>query len=201
MANETTTGNVLRTIINRYAERVRVDQRGPLTNTLNNIADIYDKTVQAADKKLKAQQWTPAGRELLMHEARAEAGAMIQLAVDAATRHHREHRHRLDAELSQVPTINEFRASEIRGLLRAMPKGDRDHYVMQSDDPELLASVVHGPRAFPLVSEDAVKRGMDGFNRAHRPQQVALRDDTDTFVSTVEGFAEDAQRHLRDALK
>jgi hypothetical protein len=211
MANEDTvlrpkdvdipTANLLRSVIDRYASRVREDQRGQLTGTLHNVADVFDRAVKAADKKLKAQQWTAAGRELLMHEARAEAGAMIALIADAATKHHRDHLAALDAELSEVPTINEFRATEIRGLLRDMRKEDRDHFVSQSNDPEVLAAIVHGPASFPLVSDNAVKQALANYNRAHRASKAALRDDAATYVDVVTNFADDAQRHLADALR
>src|SRR5688500_1295657 len=155
--NQPPSANQLRSIIDRVASNVREDERGALTTTLRSMTEVFDKQVQATDKKLQAQQWSPAGRELVNNEAVAEATAMLKVQIDAATTHHRQHLAALDGELSQIDSINEFRAVEIRRLLREMPKSDRDHFISQSDDAEVLAAVVHGPQAFPIASDDAVK--------------------------------------------
>ncbi|MBA3640046.1 MAG: hypothetical protein M3541_11700 [Acidobacteriota bacterium] len=176
-------------------------KRGAATGVLENIASLFDKTVQAADKKLKGQAWTDAGREFALDAARAEAEGMLRVIADSATQRHRDHLAQLETEMQQVPEINEFRAVEIRKLLRNMETRERELFISRSCDPEVLAAVVHGPRSFPLTTDDAVTVGLTSYNRAHRPQQTALAEDARSFISAVEGFSDTVARELRRSLR
>jgi hypothetical protein len=111
--------SILRNTIERRASRVREDVRGALVSTLRNITDAGDKQIADTHKKVRAQQWSEAGAELLKHEAVAEGTAMFSVLADATAAHHRTHRDQLDRELSQVPDPpNAFLASEVRQELR-----------------------------------------------------------------------------------
>ena len=193
--------NQIRSIIPRVASNVREDQRGALTGVLDNAARVIDSAAQAMDKKLRGFAFTPQGRELLASEAVAEATAMVKLIADSATKDHRAHRAALDAELAHVEPINEFRATEIRTLLRDMNRNEREAFIGTASDPEVLAAIVHGPRAFPLASGDATTRALLNYNKAHRPDKVALRDDADSYVNAVDNFAEMVTRELRRVLR
>jgi hypothetical protein len=193
--------NQLRSIIPRVVANLREDQRGTATRALENIASMLDSTVQAFAKKMRGQAWTDAGREYAAAEARAEAEAALRVLADSATKDHRDHMQQLDAELAEVPAINEFRATEIRSLLREMNRSERESFIAQSDDPEVLASIVHGPRSFPLASEQATERARLNFNRATRPDKVALRADTESFVSAVENYTDTVQRELKRVVR
>jgi hypothetical protein len=195
------TARQLRSIIPRAVAGLRDDQRGNATGVLENIASVLDKSVQAADKKLKGQQWTEAGREFALDQARAEAEGMIKVIADGATQRHRDHLTQLEADMSEVPTINEFRAVEIRSLLRSMDTRERELFISRSDDPEVLAAVVHGPRSFPITTDEAVRSGLVNFNRTHRAPAAALADDARAFVAAVEGFADTVAREIRRALR
>ena len=188
-------------IIPRILDGQRADQRGKLKGVLENIASTFDTAAQSFDKKMRSQPWTQAGREYAASEAITEATAMLKVFADSATQHHREHMAALDAELSQVPSINEFRAVEIRDLIRDMTRSERDAFVAQNDDPEVLSAILHGPKSFPIASTDSVQRALTNFNRAHRADRVALRDDAAAYVSAVENFADMVARELRRVLR
>jgi hypothetical protein len=193
--------NQLRSIIPRVVANLREDQRGTATRALENIASTLDSTVQSFAKKMRGQAWTDAGREYAAAEARAEAEAALRVLADSATKDHRDHMAQLDAELAEVPTVNEFRAVEVRTLLREMSRQEREAFIAQSDDPEVLASIVHGPRSFPLASTEATERARLNFNRATRPDKVALRADTESFVSAVENFTGMVERELKRVVR
>jgi len=195
------TGEQVRSIIPRVASNVREDQRAMLTGVLDNAARVIDSSVQALDRKLKGFAFTESGRELVASEAVAEATAMLRVITDSATKDHRAHMAALDAELAQVPEINEFRATEIRTLLREMKPSERELFIARNDDPEVLAAVAHGPKAFPLASDDATNRARLNFNKAFRPEKVALRDDAESYVTAIDNFADMVARELRRVLR
>jgi hypothetical protein len=82
-----------------------------------------------------------------------------------------------------------------------MEKSERDLFLSRSDDLQVVSAVLHGLTSFPIGSDGARAKMLDTYNRRHRHDKVALRDDADAFVSEVESFVEDAARHLRDALR
>jgi hypothetical protein len=188
-------------VIPRIAANIRDDQRGALTGALTNIAGILDATVIDFDKTTRTTALSPAGREYHVAKALTDAEGAIKVFADTATRDHRDHIAQLDAELSHVEPINEFRATEIRQLLRGMSTSEREAFIGSTGDPEVLAAVIHGPRSFPLASDGAVARGLRTFNKAHRLDKVALRDDAESYVTAVENFGEMVLRDLRRALK
>jgi hypothetical protein len=193
--------NILRTTIDRRVSHVRESMRNDLTKTLRSIVDTGEIQIKSTHKKLREQVWSPAGAELLKNEAIAEGVGMIKLLADAATKNARDHRGQLDRELSQVPEPpNAFLAHEVRQELKALDKSDRDFFLTRTSDPQLVSAVLHGPTAFPLGSDDARARMLSNYNKTHRPDKVALRDDAHAFVFAVEDFVEDAARHLRDVL-
>ena len=126
---------------------------------------------------------------------------MLDVIASSATLRAKDHMRQLDAELADVPQIDERRALEIRGLLREMSKLDREAFITRADDPEILAAMVHGPKSFPLAGEETVSHALRNFNRAHRPDRVALRDDNETYITAIENFRDMVGRQLRAALR
>lgn len=193
--------NQVESIIPRVTADLRADLRGSADSTCKSIVSIARTTVRDVDRRLRDFAYREDAAQLLKHGSIAEAEGMVAITVDSATKPLREHAAQLEAELADVPAINEFRATEIRQLVRGMDRREADTLVSRSHDPEVAAAVLHGPRSFPIASSDAMQRMLSGYNKTHRPQQTALLDDARTFVSAVEGFADTVKRELRRVLR
>jgi DNA-binding MarR family transcriptional regulator len=201
-AQKLPTASYLRTaVIPRIVETQREDVRGPLHSTLHAMTQTFDHSVAEFDRTVKRTALTDAGRELTAADAYANATAMLAVQADAATKHQREHLAQLETKLSDVPAINEFRAAEIRNLLRGMSRNDREMFISRTEDGEVLAAVLHGPASFPLASADAQKQMLANYNRAHRAQDAALVDDLRSMIDAVENFKDTVARDLRKVLR
>ena len=186
----------------RITEKVRENLRGTVTTVLSGINTTFDAQVQSFDKKTRTHPYTPGGRDHLSAEMIAEGTSMMDVLKDAHTKNAREHFGQLQAELKAVPEIRDaFRAHYIWQRLDALDPRDRDQLLSRTDDPEVVSAVMHAPAAFPIGSDDARARMLTNFNKAHRPDKVALADDLETFLTAVDNYVDMVKRELRKVLR
>jgi hypothetical protein len=189
-------------IIPRVVADIRETMRGTAQTGMANMCDVFDTTVQSTNKKLTGQAWTPGGAEYVKNEARLEAEGMLDVILDSTTKGARDHFAQLDRELTRVPEpSNGFAAMAVWQKLDAMNASDRDHFLSRTDDPAIVSAVFHAPSVFSLGHDDARKRMLTNYNRAHRPEPFALANDCRSFIDAVEGFADTLKRELRRALR
>lgn len=82
-----------------------------------------------------------------------------------------------------------------------MDRNEREMFLMRTDDPEVVAAVASAPAAFPIGSDDARKRLMENFNRAHRPDKLALANDLRAALAAVDNYRDMVLRELRKVLR
>lgn len=169
----------------------RVDEahRAATHATLEQFAGVLDATVESVTKALETPfSLSPAGRELLIKREIDDAAAMLRVSNRAATEHARSVRlPQLSQELATLPSVAPDLAREHRDVLRAMPRDERNRLVSQAHNGHLAAAVVHGARAgFDLVSDDALGRVVENFNKHNRPELVAEHQRVSEFVATMD---------------
>jgi hypothetical protein len=184
-------------IIPRIADTMSTSLRDDTTATLHRICDAFDSAVRALDKKLTSQNWTPAGREFAINEAKVEFDAFTQALADGAVKHAKAHASQLEAELAQVPEPNFFIASQIWKRLDAMNASEIDVFLSQSDDPQVLSAVMSAPAAFPYGSPAARGKLLMNYARAHKPEKVALLNDCNQFTDAVQNFRDSMVRSFK----
>jgi hypothetical protein len=122
-----------------------------------------------------------------------------QAAVDRATKGVRAHAEQLRAELTKVlEPANWIVTDRIWRKLDAMSDAEREAFLRQTADEQVIAAVVHAPGAFPLASEATLRTLLTNYARAHRPEKMKLLDDAEAFVQIVDEFRDALLRRFRE---
>jgi hypothetical protein len=210
MSNETATkddvlpgANMWRgELLPRWESRVRENLRGKVREVGLSALDVATTSVQSVNTKLQRQVWRPDGAELLKRETIFAAEGQIDIFASRATTQARDHLGQLRNELERVPEpTNGFSAQAIWLKLDGLDPHDRNRLIANTDDPQVVSAVLHAPSVFALGSDDARRRMLASYNRAHRPQQVALANDLEAFISVVDEVTAGVKRLVRDALR
>jgi hypothetical protein len=189
-------------LLPRYEARVRENLRGKVREVGLTGADVLDSTVKSVNTKRVMQPWTPAGLELMTHEAMLKAESVIDMSALKATAAARDHLDQLRSELSSVPEpTNPFAAAMIWQKLDGTAPHERNTLISRTTDPMVVSAVLHAPSVFQLGSDDARRRMLESYNRAHRAAKVALMGDLADFVAVVDEVASGIKRELRGVLR
>lgn len=186
--------------IPKAVSRVAEAYRATTQATFEQFAGTWDATDESVTKGLESPySLTPGGRELLVKRESDDGVAMLRVSSRAATEHARTVRlPQLAQELASPPTVDPAIAREHRDVLRAMARDERNRLVSQSHDGHLAAAVVYGARAgFDLVSDDALARVLENFNKQHRPELVAEHQRASEFVAIIDEVEAMVARQLR----
>ena len=188
-------------IVPRLVADLHEGLRGTVTDALTQLNDVFDKQIAAFDGKTKTHPYTEGGRNYLAGELNSQAVGLATTLVDSRMNGARDHLRQLEKEMKAVPSLDAFRAAYIWQKLDAMERNDRETFLMRTDDPEIAAAVASAPAAFPIGSAEARERLMLNFNRAHRPDKVALATDLRNALAAVDNYKDMVLRELRKVLR
>jgi hypothetical protein len=196
------TAKQARSIIPRITADMTQQMGGQTTAALHQLADTFDKEVADLERTVRNSNLSDAGREYTVNERRAAFEAFTQVQVDAHTKAAREHAAQLEAELSMVPAPdNFFVISQIWKRLDSMSASDVDALLTQSNDPQLVSAVFSAPAIFQYGSEGARQRLLFNYNKATRPERLALLDDARTFIEAIANYRDMLVRRFKEIAK
>ena len=200
MAEKIPTAEFFRTeLLPKHAQRVPEAFRADFTRIAQSLADTHDASSRDFAAKLRTGIYQGPAREYLAATLRDEARQMFDITEKGMLSGVRDNLDALRATASKVPqNIGHEVAREIRDVLRAMKKDDRENAVALSTDPDVAAAVLNAPGGgFGInLSDNAKQRLLENYNRAHRADLLQRINDAEAVIAAVE----EARRTLSASL-